>query len=57
VCGTGFALRVFTLSHSTSPIFVIFFFFEIGSCRLFALLALNCDPPDVCVSSSWDCTQ
>jgi hypothetical protein len=32
----GFELRAFTLSHSTSPIFVMGFF-EIGSCELFAL--------------------
>jgi hypothetical protein len=29
--------------------------FEIGSCKLFAPgLALNCDPPDLCLLSSWD---
>jgi hypothetical protein len=31
----GFELRAYTLSHSTSPIFVIGFF-EMGSCELFA---------------------
>jgi hypothetical protein len=33
-CGMGFELRGFTLSHSTSPIFVMTFF-EIGSHELF----------------------
>jgi hypothetical protein len=33
----GLELWVYTLSHSTSPLFVIFFFFfEIGSLELFA---------------------
>jgi hypothetical protein len=32
----GLELRAFTLSHSTSPIFVLVFFFEIGSRKLFA---------------------
>jgi hypothetical protein len=32
----GFELRAFTVSHSTSPIFVEGFFFEIGSRELFA---------------------
>jgi hypothetical protein len=31
----GFELRAYTLSHSTSPIFVKVFF-KIGSCKLFA---------------------
>jgi hypothetical protein len=31
----GFELRAFTLSHSTSPIFVMGFFFKIGSPELF----------------------
>jgi hypothetical protein len=31
----GFELRAFTLSHSTSPIFVMGFF-KIGSLKLFA---------------------
>jgi hypothetical protein len=29
-------------------------FFEIGSCELFAWLALNCEPPDLCLLSSED---
>jgi hypothetical protein len=48
----GFELRAFTLSHSTSPISVKDFF-EIGSCKLFlSRLALNCNPPDLCLLSS-----
>jgi hypothetical protein len=31
----GLELRTYTLSHSTSPFFVLDFF-EIGSCKLFA---------------------
>jgi hypothetical protein len=33
----GLELRACTLSHSTSPIFVMVLFFEIGSCELFCL--------------------
>jgi hypothetical protein len=33
-CSLGFELRTFTLSHSTSPFFVMGFF-EIGSHKLF----------------------
>jgi hypothetical protein len=32
----GFQLRTYTLRHSTSPFFVMGFFFEIGSQELFA---------------------
>jgi hypothetical protein len=41
----GFELRAYTLSHSTSPFFVMGFF-EIESHDL--------DPPDLCLLSSWD---
>jgi hypothetical protein len=37
-CRLGFELRAYTLNHSTSPIFVIFF--EIGSLELFAWAGL-----------------
>jgi hypothetical protein len=36
----GFELRAYTLSHSTSPFFVMGFF-EIGSCKLFAWAGLE----------------
>jgi hypothetical protein len=45
----GFELRAYTLSHST-----LFYegFFQIGSLmELFAQLALNFDPPDLCLLS------
>jgi hypothetical protein len=35
------------LSPSTSPFYVMGFFFEIGSHKLFAWVASNCDPPDL----------
>jgi hypothetical protein len=38
------------LSHSTSP-FLWWIFFEIGS---LGTLCLGCDPPDLCLLSSWD---
>jgi hypothetical protein len=44
-----FELKTFTLSCSTSPIFVMGFF-KIGSCELFAPTAFN--PPDLCLLSS-----
>jgi hypothetical protein len=47
----GFELRAYTLSHSTRPFFVMGFF-EIGSSELLPGLALNCDPPDLCLLSS-----
>jgi hypothetical protein len=46
-----FELRAIPLSHSTSP-FLCCFFFEIGSRELFVKLALNLDPPDLCLLSS-----
>jgi hypothetical protein len=39
-------LRAFTLSHSTSPIFVK------GPANYLPGLALNCHPPDLCFLSS-----
>jgi hypothetical protein len=41
------------LSHSTSPIFVKGFL-RLDLAKLFAMLALNCDPPDLWQLSSWD---
>jgi hypothetical protein len=46
-----FELRASTLSHSTSPFFVMGFF-KIGSHKLFAQLASNYDPPDLCLLSN-----
>jgi hypothetical protein len=36
LCGTGFELRAYTLSHSTSLFVVLKVFFELGSCKLIA---------------------
>jgi hypothetical protein len=49
----GFELRVFTLSHYSSP-FLWIFFFEIGrgSQTICSGLALKQDPPDFCFLSS-----
>jgi hypothetical protein len=47
----GLELRVYTLSHSTSP-FLWWTFFKIRSPELFAGLALNCKPPDLFFLSS-----
>jgi hypothetical protein len=44
----GFELRPYTLSHSASP-FLVKVFFEIGSLELFAQVALNRDPPELCL--------
>jgi hypothetical protein len=57
-----FEFRSCTLSHSTSPFFVMvfclfvcLFVFEIGSFRTILLrLASNFDLPDLCLLSSWD---
>jgi hypothetical protein len=46
----GFDLRDYTLSHSTSPFFVMVFI-EIRFPELFARLASNLDPPDLCLLS------
>jgi hypothetical protein len=53
----GLELRAFTLSLSTSPILFVCVcvcegFFKIGSRKLFARLALNHDPLDLCLLSS-----
>jgi hypothetical protein len=50
----GFELRAYTLRHSTSLFVYVMGFFKVGSCELFAQLALNHDPPDLCLLSSWD---
>jgi hypothetical protein len=47
----GFETRAYTLSHSTSPIFGMGFF-KIESQELFARLASNLNPPDLCLLSS-----
>jgi hypothetical protein len=49
----GLELRAFTLSHSTSPTFVKGFSRQ-GLVNYLPGLALNHDPPDLCVLSSWD---
>jgi hypothetical protein len=46
----GFELRAYTLSHSIGPFFVKGFF-DIGSRKLPGL-ALNDDPPDLCLLKS-----
>jgi hypothetical protein len=40
----GFEFRAYTLSHSTSPFFMIFFF-QIGSLKQFAQLSWNYNLP------------
>jgi hypothetical protein len=53
----GLELRAFTLSHSAGPLFIYLFFCE-GFFRdrvsqnYVPKLALNCDPPDLCLLSS-----
>jgi hypothetical protein len=49
----GFELRPYTLSHSTSPFFVKGFL-RSGLANYLPGLALNLDPPDLCLLSSWD---
>jgi hypothetical protein len=46
-------LRAYTLTHSTSPIFVKGFS-EIGSYELFAQAGLKRDPPVLCLLSGKD---
>jgi hypothetical protein len=46
-----FELRTYTLSHSTSP-FCNFFFQDRVSRTIYQGLALNHDPPDLCLLSS-----
>jgi hypothetical protein len=48
----GFELKAYTLSHSTNIFWVIFFLFEIGTCKLFARLNWRCNPPDLCLRRS-----
>jgi hypothetical protein len=50
-CGMGLELRGFTLSHSTSPIFVKGFSRK-GLENYLPRLAANCDPPDFYLLSS-----
>jgi hypothetical protein len=47
----GLELRAYTLSHSTSPFFLKGIF-EIGSLNYLPRLALNSNPPDLCLLSS-----
>jgi hypothetical protein len=49
----GRELRAFTLSHSTRPFFEGFFS-RLGLANYLSRLASNCDPPDLCLLSSWD---
>jgi Na+/proline symporter len=42
----GFELRAYTLSHSTSPFFVMGFF-EIGSCELYPQAGFSHNLPDL----------
>jgi hypothetical protein len=46
-------LRSYTMSHSTSPFFVMGVF-KIGYVNYLPGLALNLYPPDLCFPSSWD---
>jgi hypothetical protein len=52
----GFEFRASTLSHSTSPVFVLGFgFFQDGGlANYLPRLALNHDPPEFCLLSSLD---
>jgi hypothetical protein len=47
----GFELRVYHLSHSTSPVLALGIF-EIGSLKLFAWANFDPDPSDLCLLSS-----
>jgi hypothetical protein len=49
----GFEPRVYTLSHSTS-LFCEGYFLRQGLKNYLPGLALNLDPPDLCLLSSWD---
>jgi hypothetical protein len=49
----GLELRAFTLSHSTSPVFVKGFL-RWGLLNYLPGLALYSDPPDLCLLSSQD---
>jgi hypothetical protein len=48
----GLKLRVYTLSHSTSPFFDGFFEIRSLNYPKWGRLALNFDPPDLCFLSS-----
>jgi hypothetical protein len=48
----GFELKAYTLNHSTSFFVCVMGVFKIESRILFAQLALNHDPPDLCLPSS-----
>jgi hypothetical protein len=50
----GLELRAFTLSHSTSPFFLWRVFSRQGLTNYLPRLALNHDPPDLCLLSSQD---
>jgi hypothetical protein len=56
VCGMGFELRAYTLSHSTSPfmifIYLFIYFWRLGFLNYLPGLASHCDPPDLCLLSS-----
>jgi hypothetical protein len=48
----GFELRAYTLSHSTALFFFLMGFSRLGLENYLPGLALNCDPPDLCLRSS-----
>jgi hypothetical protein len=50
----GLELRAFTLSHSTSPIFVKVYFRDRILQNYLPRLTSNHDAPDLCLLSSWD---
>jgi hypothetical protein len=51
----GLELRAYTLSHSTSPAFLCDGIFRDRVTQtILPRLALNLDPPDLCLLSSWD---
>jgi hypothetical protein len=49
-----FELRAYTLSHSSSLIFVMGIFQDRVLQTIYRELALNLDPPDLCLLNSWD---
>jgi hypothetical protein len=51
----GFELRAYTLSHYTSP-FLLSFFLRQGLTNYLPRLALNHDPPGLCLLSSYRMT-
>jgi hypothetical protein len=48
-CDIAFELRAYTLNHTK-----VFFWSRLGSQNYLLALALNRDPPDACLLSSWD---